>query len=64
MQYMTKSDLEAERQHALEMALSFNRDETCQICGKLIGDELDPVIAGFSETIEIRLAHQKCMDGS
>lgn len=63
MKYMTKDDLEAEKQHALDMALSFNRDKTCQICGKPIGDELDPVIAGFSESNEMRLAHQKCMDG-
>ena len=50
----------ADRKALAAMALSTHKGEPCRICGKLIGNDENPVYAGYSSCNTTRSAHGDC----
>ena len=54
--------MQTTKERAVEIAMAMHRNESCHICGKIIGDDIDPVFAGYSKGDKNRAAHRNCWD--
>ena len=53
-------NVESDRNSFADLAFAFYRAELCRICGKQIGDDDNPIYAGYSKCNSSRTAHEKC----